>query len=95
MLVTSLSGAVNATGLGSLDMPVQRIDRRRITLFNFSGTGTSPATDNDSAVTMAAQQIYTLLRYRAEADLGHGARPRRISSACSHSYHLLAFPRFL
>lgn len=49
LLVTSMAGTVNTTGVGSLEMNVQRIDGRRITLFNFSGTGTSSATDADPA----------------------------------------------
>jgi hypothetical protein len=47
LLVTSVAGTVNATGAGSLEMNVQRIDGRRITLFNFAGMGTSSATDAD------------------------------------------------
>lgn len=48
MLVTSVVGTVNTTTAG-LEMAVQRIDGRRVSLFNFSGTGTSPATDADPA----------------------------------------------
>jgi hypothetical protein len=47
LLVTSVAGTVNSTGTGSLEMAVQRIDGRRIALFNFAGTGTSSATDAD------------------------------------------------
>ncbi|HET9574842.1 MAG TPA: hypothetical protein VFP04_00480, partial [Nitrospira sp.] len=47
LLVTSVAGIVNQTGAGSLEMAVQRIDGRRIALFNFAGTGTSSATDAD------------------------------------------------
>jgi hypothetical protein len=47
LLVTSVAGSVNVTGAGSLEINVQRIDGRRITLFNFAGTGTSSATDAD------------------------------------------------
>jgi len=47
LLVTSVAGIVNTTGAGALEMNVQRIDGRRIALFNFAGTGTSPATDAD------------------------------------------------
>jgi hypothetical protein len=47
LLVTSVAGTVNATGAGSLEMNVQRINERRITLFNFAGTGTSSAADAD------------------------------------------------
>lgn len=49
LLVTSVSGPVNAVGAGSLEMTVQRIDRRRVDLFNFAGTGTAPANDADPA----------------------------------------------
>jgi hypothetical protein len=45
LLVTSVAGTVNTTGTNSLEMDVQRIQGRRITLFNFAGTGTSTATD--------------------------------------------------
>lgn len=47
LLVTSVAGAVNQTAAGSLEMTVQRIDGRRIALFNFAGTGASSATDAD------------------------------------------------
>jgi hypothetical protein len=48
MLVTSVSGTVNLTTAG-LDMTVQRIDGRKISLFNFAGTGTTSASDADPA----------------------------------------------
>lgn len=47
LLVTSVAGTVNTAGSGALEMSVQRIDGRRITLFNFAGTGTSSAADAD------------------------------------------------
>ena len=47
LLVTSVAGTVNQTGAGSLEMTVQRIDGRRIALFNFAGTGASSSTDAD------------------------------------------------
>ena len=47
MLVTSVAGTVNLTGAGSLEMNVQRIDGRRIVLFDFAGTGTSAGTNAD------------------------------------------------
>jgi len=47
LLVTSVAGTVNQTGAGSLEMAIQRIDGRRIALFNFAGTGASSATDAD------------------------------------------------
>ena len=47
LLVTSVAGTLNSTGSGSLELAVQRIDGRRITLFNFAGTGTSAGTDAD------------------------------------------------
>jgi len=47
LLVTSVAGIVNTTGASSLEMNVQRIEGRRIALFNFAGTGTSIATDAD------------------------------------------------
>jgi hypothetical protein len=43
LLVTSVAGLVNTLGSGSLDMSVQFIQRRPIGLFNFTGTGSSPA----------------------------------------------------
>ncbi len=49
MLVSSVAGTVNATGAGALEMTVQRIDGRRISLFNFAGTGSSAGTDADPA----------------------------------------------
>jgi len=47
LLVTSVAGTVNTTGASLLEMNVQRIEGRRIALFNFAGTGTSTATDAD------------------------------------------------
>ncbi|MBU6432432.1 MAG: metallophosphoesterase [Nitrospirae bacterium] len=47
LLVTSVAGTVNTTGTGSLQINVQRIQGRRIALFNFAGTGTSTTTDAD------------------------------------------------
>jgi hypothetical protein len=49
LIVTAVTGTVNSTGTGSLEMTVQRISGRKITLFNFAGTGTSTATDADPA----------------------------------------------
>jgi hypothetical protein len=49
LLLTSVAGTVNIAGSGALEMAVQRIDGRRIALFNFAGTGTSPAADADPA----------------------------------------------
>ena len=49
LLVTSVAGTVNQTGAGLLEMAIQRIDGRRIALFNFAGTGASSATDADPA----------------------------------------------
>ncbi len=47
MLMTSVAGTVNLTGAGSLEMNVQRIDGRRIALFNFAGTGAAAGTNAD------------------------------------------------
>ena len=47
--MTSVAGAVNQTAAGSLEMTVQRIDGRRIALFNFAETGASSATDANPA----------------------------------------------
>jgi hypothetical protein len=44
---THLSGIVNSTVPGQTDIELHAIDRRRATVFDFSGTGTSPATDAD------------------------------------------------
>jgi len=49
LLVTSVASIVNTTSASSLEMNVQRIEGRRITLFNFAGTGTSTTTDADPA----------------------------------------------
>jgi hypothetical protein len=45
LLVTSVAGTVNTTTTGSLQMTVQRIQGRLVSLFNFAGTGTSTTTD--------------------------------------------------
>jgi len=49
LLVTSVAGTVNTTSASSLEMNIQRIEGRRITLLTFAGTGTSAATDADPA----------------------------------------------
>ncbi|HEU4684553.1 MAG TPA: DUF4382 domain-containing protein [Nitrospira sp.] len=49
LLVTPVAGTVNTTASGSLEMNIQRIAGRRISLFNFAGTGTSSGTDADPA----------------------------------------------
>ena len=43
ILVTSLSGVVNVTGLGSLDMAVQRIDREENHFVQFFRYGHIPS----------------------------------------------------
>ncbi|HTL62106.1 MAG TPA: hypothetical protein VL261_10710 [Nitrospira sp.] len=47
LLVTSVAGLVNTTGANSLEMALQRIQGRPISLFNFAGTGSSSATNAD------------------------------------------------
>jgi hypothetical protein len=46
MLLTTLTGTVNSTATQQLVMTLQTIDGRRLTLFNFAGTGT-PGNDAD------------------------------------------------
>jgi hypothetical protein len=60
LLVTSVAGTVNTTGAGSLQMNVQRIQGRRIALFNFAGTGSSTATDADSTQYQVATAALSL-----------------------------------
>jgi len=45
--LTRLSGVVNAVMPGQADITLQAIDRRRASVFDFSGTGSSPDTDAD------------------------------------------------
>ncbi|MDA0994573.1 MAG: hypothetical protein O3A13_13215 [Proteobacteria bacterium] len=47
MHVTHLSGLVNTIMPGQVDIDLHAIDRRRVQAFDFTGTGSSPATDAD------------------------------------------------
>ncbi|MDJ0760716.1 MAG: hypothetical protein QNJ19_15070 [Woeseiaceae bacterium] len=47
MHLTRLSGVVNEVVSGETSIDLQSIDRRRVSIFDFSGTGTSPDTDAD------------------------------------------------
>ena len=47
LLVTHLSGTVVAINEGQVDMDLTSVDRRRIKLFNFAGTGMEPMYDAD------------------------------------------------
>jgi hypothetical protein len=49
MQVTVLTGTVNSLSSGSLDLNLQTINGRKVSLFNFAGTGTTPANDADPA----------------------------------------------
>jgi hypothetical protein len=42
-----MAGLVNSTGTNSLELSVQRIQGRQVSLFNFAGTGSSTATNAD------------------------------------------------
>jgi hypothetical protein len=45
--VTHLAGLVNSIVPGQTDIALQAIDRRRVQIFDFTGTGSSPASDAD------------------------------------------------
>lgn len=47
MYVTHLAGLVNSIVPGQTDIELHAIDRRRVQIFDFSGTGTGPDTDAD------------------------------------------------
>ena len=47
MHLTRLSGTVNDVVTGEVSIDLQSIDRRRVSVFDFSGTGTSSETDAD------------------------------------------------
>jgi Cu/Ag efflux protein CusF len=47
MLVTSLSGTLNTAASGAVEMTLQSINGRRLSLYNFTGTGGTPANDAD------------------------------------------------
>ncbi len=49
MHVTHLSGIVNTVFPGQTDIELHAIDRRRVQVFDFTGTGMSPDTDADPA----------------------------------------------
>ncbi len=49
MEVTVLTGTVNSLSSGSLDLNLQTINGRKVSLFNFAGTGTTSANDADPA----------------------------------------------
>jgi hypothetical protein len=47
MHLTHLSGIVNSVMTGQTDIELHAIDRRRVEVFDFAGTGSGPATDAD------------------------------------------------
>lgn len=47
MHITHLSGVINATNPGQMDITLHAIDRRRVAVFDFSGTGPSADLDAD------------------------------------------------
>ncbi len=47
MHITHLAGLVNSIVPGQTDIALHAIDRRRVQIFDFAGTGASPATDAD------------------------------------------------
>jgi hypothetical protein len=49
MQVTVLTGTVNSLSSGSLDLNLQTINGRKVSLFDFAGTGTTLANDADPA----------------------------------------------
>lgn len=51
LLLTTIGGTLNSaiTGTGPMAIELQHIDGRRLSLFDFAGTGTSPATDANPA----------------------------------------------
>ncbi len=49
MHITHLSGLVNAINPGETEIELQAIDRRRVQVFDFTGTGSSPETDANPA----------------------------------------------
>jgi hypothetical protein len=49
MQVTVLTGTVNSLSSGALNLNLQTINGRKVSLFNFSGTGTALANDADPA----------------------------------------------
>jgi hypothetical protein len=49
MQVSVLTGTVNSLSSGALNLSLQTINGRKVSLFNFAGTGTTPSTDADPA----------------------------------------------
>ena len=49
MQITVLTGTVNSLSSGTLNLKLQTINGRRVSLFNFAGTGTAPSNDADPA----------------------------------------------
>lgn len=49
MLISTLAGEVVSANAGSLLIDLQSIDRRRVSIFDFTGTGTDSASDADPA----------------------------------------------
>ena len=49
MQITVLTGTVNSLSSGSLNLNLQTINGRKVSLFNFAGTGTTSANDADPA----------------------------------------------
>ena len=54
LLITQLNGTVNSATTGNVAMTLARIDGRPISLFNFTGTGTSAGTDAGPSVYQVA-----------------------------------------
>lgn len=59
MHVTHLSGMVNTIMDGQVDIELQAIDRRRAQVFDFTGTGMTPALDADPANYEVSTGIHT------------------------------------
>jgi hypothetical protein len=49
MLLASLTGTVNSTGAGLVELALQTVNGRPVALYNFAGTGTAGANDADPA----------------------------------------------
>ena len=63
MHVTRLSGIVNEVVAGEASIDLQAIDRRRVSIFDFTGTGMSPETDADPDNYQVATGVLTLANF--------------------------------
>jgi hypothetical protein len=81
MHVTHLSGIVNTVVPGQVDIALQAIDRRRVELFDFGGTGRSPDLDADPANYEVATGNLALAEFSAGKPIAVRGFPKAFGAA--------------